>query len=84
MGSATPSIDSYFNATAGKYGLVELSTRYGDCLMPEIITVDVKELKRKKIMKDTLFSPLLVEKVRELYPGVSKRSCSRTAGDSPR
>ena len=84
LGSATPSIDSYFNATAGKYGLVELSTRYGDCLMPEIITVDVKELKRKKIMKDTLFSPLLVEKVRELYPGVSKRSCSRTAGDSPR
>ena len=65
LGSATPSIDSYFNATAGKYGLVELSTRYGDCLMPEIITVDVKELKRKKIMKDTLFSPLLVEKVRE-------------------
>ena len=50
--------------------------------MPEIITVDVKELKRKKIMKDT-FLPLLVEKVRELYPGVSKRSCSRTAGDSP-
>lgn len=33
--------------------------------MPEIITVDVKELKRKKIMKDTLFSPQLVEKVRE-------------------
>ena len=65
LGSATPSIDSYFNATAGKYGLVELSTRYGNCLMPEIITVDVKELKRKKIMKDTLFSPLLVEKVRE-------------------
>ena len=65
LGSATPSIDSYFNATAGKYGLVELSTRYGDCLMPEIITVDVKELKRKKIMKDTLFSPQLLEKVRE-------------------
>ena len=54
LGSATPSIDSYFNATAGKYGLVELSTRHGDCLMPEIITADMKELKRKKIMKDTL------------------------------
>ena len=63
LGSATPSIDSYFNATTGKYGLVELVTRYGDCLMPEIITADIKELKRKKIMKDTLFSPLLVEKV---------------------
>lgn len=64
LGSATPSIDSYFNANIGKYGLVELKTRYGDCLMPEIIPVDIKELKRKKIMKDTLFSPLLVEKIR--------------------
>ena len=48
LGSATPSIDSYFNATTGKYGLVELTTRFGDCLMPEIITADIKELKRKK------------------------------------
>lgn len=63
LGSATPSIDSYFNATAGKYGLVELTVRYGDCRMPEILPVDIKELRRKKIMKDTLFSPLLVEKV---------------------
>ncbi len=65
LGSATPSIDSYFNATNGKYGLVELATRYGNCLMPEIITTNIKELRRKKIMKDTLFSPLLVEKMRE-------------------
>ena len=59
------SIDSYFNATIGKYGLVELTTRYGDRLMPEILTVDIKELRRKKIMKDTLFSPVLVEKLSE-------------------
>ena len=65
LGSATPSIDSYFNATTGKYGLVELTTRYGDQLMPEILTVDIKELRRKKIMKDTLFSPVLVEKIGE-------------------
>ena len=65
LGSATPSIDSYFNATTGKYGLVELTTRYGDRLMPEILTVDIKELRRKKIMKDTLFSPVLVEKLSE-------------------
>lgn len=63
LGSATPSIDSYFNATTGKYGLVELTTRYGDCLMPEILPIDIKELRRKKIMKDTLFSPILVEKI---------------------
>lgn len=65
LGSATPSLDSYFNAKCGKYGLVELKTRYGDCLLPEVIAVDVKELRRKRIMKDTLFSPPLVEKIRE-------------------
>ncbi len=64
LGSATPSIDSYFNATTGKYGLVELKTRFGDCLLPEILTADIKELRRKKIMKETLFSPLLIDKIR--------------------
>lgn len=63
LGSATPSIDSYYNATTGKYGLVELTTRFGECLMPEIIPVDIKELRRKKIMKDTLFSPLLIQQI---------------------
>ncbi len=65
LGSATPSIDSYYNALTGKFGLVELTTRYNDQLMPDIIAVDIKELKRKKVMKDTLFSPLLVQKVSE-------------------
>ena len=45
--------------------MVELATRYGNCLMPEIIITNIKELRRKKIMKDTLFSPLLVEKMRD-------------------
>lgn len=65
LGSATPSIDSYYNALTGKYGVVELATRYEDIALPEIIPVDIKELRRKKIMKDTLFSPLLVEKITE-------------------
>lgn len=65
LGSATPSIDSYFNAKCGKYGLVELKSRYAEQQMPEIITVDTKELRRKRIMKDTLFSPMLVDSVRE-------------------
>ena len=64
LASATPSIDSYFNATTGKYGLVELTTRYGNGCPPEIIPVDMKELKRKKQMKwDSLFSPLLIKKI---------------------
>ncbi|MGM9760215.1 MAG: primosomal protein N', partial [Parabacteroides sp.] len=64
LGSATPSIDSYYNARTGKYGWVRLTTRYGDYRLPEMIPVDIKELRRKKIMKETLFSPLLVEKIR--------------------
>jgi primosomal protein N' (replication factor Y) len=63
LASATPSVDSYYNALVGKYGLVKLKVRYGDCLMPEITSVDIKELRRKKIMKDTLFSPLLIQKM---------------------
>ncbi|MDR1499590.1 MAG: primosomal protein N' [Tannerellaceae bacterium] len=65
LASATPSVDAYYNALTGKYGLVKLSVRYGEYLMPEIISVDTKELKRKKIMKDTLFSPILIQKMNE-------------------
>lgn len=65
LGSATPSIDSYYNALTGKYGLAELAVRYEEVALPEIVPVDIKELRRKKIMKDTLFSPLLVEKINE-------------------
>lgn len=65
LGSATPSVESYFNATVGKYALVNLTARYGNCLLPEIIPVNIRELKRKKIMKDTLFSPLLADKINQ-------------------
>lgn len=64
LSSATPSIDSYYNALIGKYGLVELTARFADTPSPEIIPVDLKELKRKKKMKrDALFSPLLIDKI---------------------
>jgi primosomal protein N' (replication factor Y) len=62
LGSATPSIESFFNAQTGKYGFVQLNKRFEDTQLPEIIPVDVKELRRKKQMK-TLFSPLLIEKI---------------------
>ncbi len=65
LGSATPSLDTWYNASTGKYGLAKLSIRYGDSLLPTILPVDIKELKRKKIMKDTLFSPLLVRQITE-------------------
>lgn len=64
LGSATPSVDSCFNVLIGKYGLAELKTRYGGSLLPEIIVADVKELRRKRQMGDSLFSPVLIEKMK--------------------
>lgn len=63
LGTATPSLESYHNAMTGKYGLVEMPTRYGNVEMPEIVVEDVKELRRKKLMK-TPFSPRLTNEVR--------------------
>ena len=64
LGTATPSIESWYNAETGKYGLVRLTTRYQEIRLPEIVPVDVKELRRKKRMAGT-FSPLLVQYVKE-------------------
>jgi primosomal protein N' (replication factor Y) len=62
LGSATPSIESFYNARTGKYGYVQLNKRFEETELPSITPVDVKELRRKKKMK-TLFSPLLIEKM---------------------
>lgn len=65
LGTATPSVESWYNATeGGKYALVELKGRYKEIQLPEIIPVDIKELQRKKRMNGP-FSPLLLQYVRE-------------------
>ena len=61
MGSATPSLESYYNAANDKYGLVNLTTRFGNVLMPEIELVDIKEKTRKKRMKGHFSDRLLEE-----------------------
>lgn len=61
LGSATPSIESYHNAKSGKFGLVEMMTRYGDITLPRIEIADTRELRRKKIMKEENFSPQLID-----------------------
>lgn len=63
LGTATPAIESYFNAKTGKYGLVEIVNRYKDIQMPEILVADVKEARRKKQMK-SLFTPLLHDSIK--------------------
>ncbi len=68
LGTATPSIETYYNTQQGKYALVEMTHRYGDVLMPEIEVADVKDLKRRKVMK-TPFSPRLTDLVRRTLAG---------------
>ena len=64
LGTATPSVETWQNATTGKFGWVELKERYKEIQLPEIIPVDIKELHRKKRMTGQ-FSPLLLQYVRE-------------------
>ena len=65
LGSATPSLESWLWAKKGKYGYVKLDNGWEDRLSPTIEVVNVSELRRKKKMKDILFSPILKEKIDE-------------------
>ena len=64
LGSATPSLESFYNVRIGKYGYASLNRRYGNVLMPEIELVDIKVLSRKKRMKGH-FSDRLIALVEE-------------------
>lgn len=64
LGSATPSIETYFNTQTDKYGLVTLSERYKNVRMPEIVLVDLKDKHFRKRMTGH-FSDLLIEEIAE-------------------
>ncbi|MBN3036370.1 MAG: primosomal protein N' [Bacteroidales bacterium] len=64
LGSATPSIESYFNCRTGKYGLASMTGRYGGIQMPEILVADIRDELRKKTMHSH-FSSLLMEHIGE-------------------
>lgn len=81
LGTATPSVETWNNATSGKYGLVELKERYKEIQLPEIIPVDIKELHRKKMMNGP-FSPLLLRYVREALEQRTRSFFFRTAAAS--
>ncbi|MCL5245410.1 primosomal protein N' [Cellulophaga sp. 20_2_10] len=59
LGSATPSIESFYNVKQQKYGYAQINRRFGDVLMPEVELVDIKELTRKKRMKGHFSERLL-------------------------
>lgn len=64
LGSATPSIESYYNAKHNRYGLVEIAERFGGIALPEIVVSDLRaETKSKKLQGN--FSSTLVQSIQE-------------------
>ena len=68
LGTATPAIETYYNATTGKYGLVELTSRYGNMELPVIETIDmVRARKRKQVnahFSNVLFLAVLIDLIK--------------------
>jgi primosomal protein N' (replication factor Y) len=64
LGSATPSVESYWNTQRGKYALVELNTRFTNVQLPETLIVNLQDAYKRKKMK-SMFSDLLVEHITE-------------------
>lgn len=64
LGSATPSLESYFNAQQNKYGFIELNRRFGNIQLPKIELIDINEKHRKKQMTGH-FSDRLLKMITE-------------------
>tara|TARA_R110000868_G_scaffold56488_11_gene174832 strand:- start:879 stop:3332 length:2454 start_codon:yes stop_codon:yes gene_type:complete len=69
LGSATPSLESYFNAQQNKYGLVEINSRYNNVLMPNIELVDIKDKHKRKLMTSHFSDSLINEMADTLKEG---------------
>ena len=59
LGTATPSIESYYNATTGKYALVSLTKRHREVKLPQIEVIDMAEYSRKKMTVGAFSDPLV-------------------------
>ncbi len=67
LGTATPSLESYYNALTGKYSYVSLTTRYQGLLLPSVEIVDMKDLRRRKVVRSGYFSPQLLDALRDAF-----------------
>lgn len=59
LGSATPSLESYYNTQIGKFGLVELTERYGGIKMPEILVVNMRDQMKRRMLQSHFSSVLM-------------------------
>ena len=64
LGSATPAVETYYNAEIGKFGLVELTERYGGVKMPEINVVDMRDQMRRRMLQSH-FSSVLMNQMKD-------------------
>lgn len=69
LGTATPSVESFFNARQGKYGHVEMPERFGGLEMPKISIIDAKEELKKRTLQSHFTSALLDELKQTLARG---------------
>jgi len=83
LGSATPSIESYYNSQTGKYGLVELKKRFNNVMLPDIELVDIKEKHKRKLMKGHFSDRLLEEMELTLSDGLQVILFQNRRGYSP-
>ncbi len=65
LGSATPSLESYYNARNGKFKLLEILSRVDKQKMPDVYIVDMKKDRARLENKITLFSKILLDKISE-------------------
>lgn len=64
LGSATPSVETYFQATHGKYGLVKLDKRFGEAQLPKVVLADMGQERKQKTVKGE-FSRLLLKSIED-------------------
>ncbi|MBU0695174.1 MAG: primosomal protein N' [Bacteroidetes bacterium] len=64
LGSATPALETYYNALNGKYGLVKLTIRYGGVKMPDIEVISISEERSRKLIKEN-FTSVLLQQIQE-------------------
>ncbi|WP_374402149.1 primosomal protein N' [Flavobacterium sp.] len=83
LGSATPSLETYYNVQAKKYGLTELKVRYGNVVLPEIQLVDLKDKYFRKKMSGHFSDELLEEITKTLSKGEQVILFQNRRGFSP-
>lgn len=64
LGSATPSVETYYHAMRGKYGLIKLDKRFGDAQLPKVLLADMGRERKQKTVKGE-FSGVLLKEIEE-------------------